>query len=246
MPPDEAERVAEHCRQVLYLKDLTTGTEYAYPDLPLCVIDAVYSIGVRYESVKNVVARYRAYYSVEDMFTFDPADVSPARAAPHTIRDFVANLEREGVERFATQIFQNRQRTSTRGGILKAEAVYRFASALQKYDVHLLEDVPTLRDNRRFEQDIFAIPGQRSGVSLRYFYMLCGAQELVKPDRMILRFLESIVKKPVGIDRAQALLAEACHVLEPEHPGLTPRALDNAIWQYQRAIRANPNAPVSP
>jgi hypothetical protein len=54
----DAIEVAEHCERVLPLATASLGNEFYYQSLPLCVIDAVFSIGVRYEGVQNVIKRY--------------------------------------------------------------------------------------------------------------------------------------------------------------------------------------------
>jgi hypothetical protein len=43
------QRVAERCRQVLRLDRAELSEEYWYAHLPLCVIDAVFSIRVSYQ-----------------------------------------------------------------------------------------------------------------------------------------------------------------------------------------------------
>mgnify|MGYP003466554474 CR=1 FL=1 len=56
---EEAALVLRACRELLASAEVVElGDEYFYASLPLCVIDAVYSIGVRYGSVRNVIRRY--------------------------------------------------------------------------------------------------------------------------------------------------------------------------------------------
>lgn len=87
--------------------------------LALCVIDSVQSTGVTYSSVENVVARYRAYRrelagdpnrdgTVELLGTFDELD---------------------GPGGWAKKI-GNRNRTSTRSGVLKSQAIQDAARVL--------------------------------------------------------------------------------------------------------------------
>ena len=82
--------------------------------------------------------------------------------------------------------------------------------------------------------DVRRIPGQSSGLSWRYFLMLAGREDLVKPDRMIFRFLERVLGRPVGADEAQAMLTAAARELDHEFPGIKPRTLDNLIWRQER------------
>lgn len=133
------------------------------------------------------------------------------------------------------QVFQNRQRTSTRGGILKAEAVRRFAEALRHHGVQHLQDVPAAAENAALERSICTIPGQTSGISLQYFWMLAGSDDFIKPDRMVLRFLQAAIGSPVGAEQAQRLLREVATRLQSQYPELNPRVLDHEIWKHQRA-----------
>ena len=128
----EIVRLADYCRSVLDFSEITEGTEYGYPYLSLCVIDAVWSLNVRYEAVRRVVERYRAFAGLTD-------DMDKGAAQP--LRELTTAMERISFDAFATDIFANRQRTSARSGILKAEAVYRFAAALREAGVEHISDV---------------------------------------------------------------------------------------------------------
>jgi hypothetical protein len=131
-------------------------------------------------------------------------------------------------------VFRNRQRTSPRSGILKAEAVQRFAEVLLHHKVQYFQDISRAAEDESLEKSILAIPGQGSGLSLRYFWMLAGSDEFIKPDRMVLRFLESALSRPVSVHEAQNLLSGACDLLKKDHPNLTPRLLDHEVWKHQR------------
>lgn len=135
----------------------------------------------------------------------------------------------------ARTLYQNSQRTSTRNGILKAEAAQRFGQVLQTNKVEYLQDVDRIMGQASFEQAIQQIPGQRSGISLRYFYILTGSPEHVKPDRMILRFIMTATGRLIGIDEAEKNIRHACAILQHDYPKLTPALLDNIIWRYQQA-----------
>jgi hypothetical protein len=207
-------------REKLDLSEPELPPEYRYPSLPLCVIDAVFSIGVRYEGVRRTVAAWRAVHQ------------------PHTISDaLLATGGRTGEELARAYFGGNRQRTSTRNGILKADAVIRFMKALQRAGI---EDFEEARDERRLVaawEGVRKIPGQRSGISFGYFQMLAGDETGIKPDRMICRFVATALGEPeVAPDRARRVIEEACALLRQDFAHLTPRLLDYAIWEYQRAI----------
>lgn len=224
--------IATHAKKVLPLASAQLGDEYFYQSLPLCVIDAVYSIGVRYEGVRNTINRYCAHFKVKRIRT--PKNVLPHKHEQESVSNFCERTEKYGPDVMAIDVFRNRQRTSPRNGILKAEGAYRFAMVLRKYGIEHLQDIGAAVRNHKFEKDIFAIPGQTSGISLQYFFMLSGSDDLIKPDRMILAFLKAILGRPVSISEAQELLAAATNQLSDTYPHLTPRLLDHEIWKYQR------------
>lgn len=232
MIDDRIAQIAHYADRVLDLKPGEALEEQAYQSLPLCVIDAVYSIGVHFVSVRKVVDRYCAYYSLT---RHRPSRKElPVAQDQESISELCAKFERLGAETFAYRVFCNRQRTSTNNGILKAEAVYRFAAALKKHGIEYLQDIDSLSSNKAFEADIKMIPGQKSGVSLAAFFMLAGSDDLIKPDRMILRFINTVLHKTPTLGEAQTLIAGATEVLKARYPHLTPRLLDYEIWNYQR------------
>lgn len=232
---NDIELVTTYADRVLSLATARLGEEYFYQSLPLCVIDAVWSVGVRYEAVQGVVARYCKRFGLRRI----RADrcSRPPMTEQESIAQFCDKAEKLGSLAMADTVFENRQRTSTRNGILKAEAVYRFASTLRSYDVNYLQEIPTAATaahSDQLERDIRNIPGQGSGISLRYFWMLAGSDELIKPDRWILRFLEAALRRRVLTDEAQDLVIGATERLRVKFPHLTPRLLDHEVWKHQR------------
>lgn len=157
----EATFLAESCERLFALDTVKLSESYYYASLPLCLIDAVFSIGVKYTAVQNAVRRYCRYFSLTE---YDwERDVSKAS---HTISELVSSIENIGVEQCADSVFQNHQRTSPRNGILKVEAVRRFAKTLQLYGVETFSDMRNDKLNTQTEREIMSIPGQTSGLSL--------------------------------------------------------------------------------
>jgi hypothetical protein len=229
----ELRGVVDACRAIVANVDsIEVDPEYFYASLPLCVIDSVFSIGVRYESVRNVLDRYCRRFALPRQSSTRSA---PPREQQESASDFLARVAPMKVDQLATDVFGNRQRTSARSGILKADAVVRFATALARNRIEHLQDILEARGLSAVERDVLRIPGQSSGLSWRYFLMLAGREDLVKPDRMIVRFLERAVGRQVNVDEAQALLAAAARELERDFPGIKPRTLDNMIWKLERS-----------
>ena len=231
----EVSIIATHAKNVLPLAAAQLGDEYFYQSLPLCVIDAVYSIGVRYEGVRNTINRYCAHFKLQRSRT--PQNALPPKQEQESVSEFCERAEKHGADAMAIDVFRNRQRTSPTNGILKADAAYRFAAVLRRYEIEHLQDIGAVVRSHEFEKDILAIPGQTSGISLRYFFMLSGSDDLVKPDRMIIAFLKSILGRSVSLSEAQELLAAASNQLSAAYPHLTPRLLDHEIWKYQRELK---------
>jgi hypothetical protein len=235
MPLDaDVAAVADLCRRRLELgPDARLGREYFYASLPLCVIDAVFSINTRYAAVENDVGRVCERLGLARFAAV--SGVHPARSAQLSISEFLGRVETSTIDELASQLFGNRQRTSTRNGILKADAVLRFARVLQAGRVEHLQDTVGLGERADVEAGVRRIAGQSSGLSWRYFLMLSGDDTRVKPDRMIRRFLARALGREPALDDAQVLLERVVAALRPECPALTPRLLDHLIWRAERA-----------
>jgi hypothetical protein len=203
-------------------------TPGGYDSVGLALIEAVWSIGVRYQSVENVIARYRA----ERLAAGD----DPEADGPADVRRFIEACG--GAEAFAQRV-GNRQRTSTTNGILKAEAVLYEARILEDEGVERAVDLTAASEERLdyLQSRWSTVAGQGSGVSWRAFSMVLGLPE-VKPDRMIRRFAATALGRPgetsVSVDEARRLVLAAA-----SHLGVSPRALDRAIWAYQSRPKAD-------
>ena len=192
--------------------------------LALCVIDSVQSTGLNYTSVGKVLDRYRTYRRAQGG---DPATDG--------VVELLATFdELGGTHAWASRI-GTRNRTSTRGGILKAEAIRDAARVLT---ANAIDTTAALRavadDDKRLEQvrkAWCAVKGQRSGITWRYVLMLAGVPG-VKPDRMIIRFVADALEVPrrsVGSEFAAEIVTAAAPELN-----MSASALDHAIWRFQR------------
>ena len=192
-----------------------------YESVALAIIDSLWSIGVRYTGVRNVIARYRAFRSrygadANQDTPADLADVIDAASGPEAFAEIVAN----------------RQRTSSRGGILKAEAVRLATDVLIGAGIMVPVDVVSATPEQLMEvrERWTAIRGQGSGLSWDYFLMLTGRPG-VKADRMVRRFVADALgcdEHDVSQSDAHELVTEAAGLL-----GLSVSQLDFAIWLDQ-------------
>lgn len=222
-------RLANYIEQT-ELKIPKLADEYRYASVPLCVVDAVFSIGVRYTSTQKVVSNLCEYAGWTRFF----ASREARGAGEYGIGDLNSMFDKFGAEGMAESVFQNRQRTSSRSGILKAEAVLLYCRTLIKAGIN---DFPDLDVERReyAEAIILGLPGQSSGIAFDYFMMLAGDDNLIKPDRMVQRYVaHALDLDSVPQPRQAAILVRlAAKELRTRGQLWTPLSLDNAIWRHQ-------------
>ncbi len=233
----EIEKIINFCIEKKVLETSNQNKEYFYSSLPLCVIDSIFSIGVNYKGVQNVIKNVCEKFIINiERINFKKL---PEISEQISVSDFKKLLENQTYDELANNIFKNRQRTSTVNGILKAEAVIHFLDVLIKFQVEYFQDVEKLYDDKDFESEIKQIKGQSSGISLKYFFMLAGNDNLIKPDRMILRFISNILKRKISIDECQPILVQVSNeLLKLKFVNMNPKLLDNRIWNYQRDLNS--------
>jgi len=222
--------MVNYIKNTIDLSAVRLSDSYYYNSLAFCIIDAIFSIGAKYESTKNVVLRYCDKNNLE-MYRDRNIPITNIEHE-YTVAEFLRNTNGISFDDLASIIFENKQRTSTSNGILKAQAVYEFASILHNNNIDTFSDVPKMYENFTIETQVKAIKGQRSGISVDYFYMLSGNDDLIKADRHILNYIYMATGYRVSKDKAQKLIANSVEVLKLEYPEITCRMLDHAIWNY--------------
>jgi hypothetical protein len=231
----EASRIARSATAHLPLAGAALPEVYFYGSLGLCVIDAVFSINAKYESTKAAVTRYCDRFHVRRIRA--TRDEWPAKAEQEPIDTLIARIAEIGAEAFAAGVLRNRQRTSSHGGVLKAEAVRQFALVLSDRGIHCFQDLDQPASDLDLDRALREVHGQSSGVSIQYFWMLTGNENLIKPDRMVVEFLEEALGRRVAVGEATGLIQQAAGELRGQFQGLTPRLLDYLVWNYQRQRR---------
>jgi hypothetical protein len=215
-----------------------TPREKRWTHLSLCVVDAVFSINAKYSAVVQVCYRYALHASLPGaLLATAGASAVVGTAKEQRLDAFVHDVRMVGVERFATNVIGNRQRTSTRGGVLKAEAALSYAMVLVKHNVQTIGDAAALLgDDARVdgvEAELAAVRGHGSGARLNYLWMLAGDDQHMKPDRMVLRWIARHLR-PVHVAEARELVVATAARL-----GCTPWELDHAIWRTESRRRVS-------
>jgi hypothetical protein len=205
--------------------------EYSYASLSTMLLDAIFSIGVHYGQVKAVVARH-AECQQYDPWHFGEAD-------PYPLPDLILEGREGTAEQFAEKL-GNRGRTSTRSGILKAEAVILAAETLVRHGIVDLSSWCSADEAilKAAERDFRAIKGQGTGVSWKYLSMLAGDSDNMKPARIVVRYVGAALgREGVLPEEARELRVAAAAVLRGFHgypSTLTARQLDSAVWNVVR------------
>ncbi|MEV4282431.1 hypothetical protein [Actinoplanes xinjiangensis] len=202
-----------------------------WSSLSYCVLDAVWSINTRYDSVVVPLV-----WRVAAVFGDDQPEVLEPRMDPVPLPALLARY----ADAEALQKDTNAQITSPHSGILRAEAALRYARILVDHEVGSLVAAQTLMagsesDWKAVDRALAQVPGDGSyGIRRGYLWMLCGNDDLIKPDRMVLRWL-SRFEPGIDPDRARHVVAEVATELTARlgRP-VTPWMVDHAIWLDQR------------
>jgi hypothetical protein len=223
------------------LEMLGDPREWKMPDgyknsLALCVLDSIWSIGIRYQTVLKVLGRYlkaRGYSGI--------ANAQRCTDGTSHFLDWYRTLGEEKTPGEAiSKKLNNWNRTSSRGGKLKGSAVLKAFLLLESLNVETTQDLISRADEieSRWKNEV---PGQSSGISWKYVLMLAG-QSGVKPDRMLYRFMER-----VGVE-SKTLTPEDFVKQIVQRIGMDKvdaTAVDHRIWSVERARRVGESSLLS-
>ena len=157
----------------------------------------------------------------------------------YTIDKFISDMDSiDSFKKVATDVFKNSQRTSSRNGILKAEACYLVAKVFQNHNINTLDNFNNYTNKPALDADILNVKGQQSGIMLKYLYMLAGDSDLIKPDRHMVRFINkefpNLTMDAKDHAAIKNIIKQTVSVLSAKYPNLTPRFLDYLIWEYMK------------
>lgn len=207
--------------------------ERRWVSLSLCIADAAWSIGAHYDNVVVPLVRKLAKQFGVEQPTIPMSEPLGADPLP------LAELAELSVEEMIS--LTNRQNTSTRGGIRKADAMLRHVDVFRAHGVNDLGDAIALfGDDERFaavNADLRTIPGEGAHAVRRdYLWMLIGQDDLIKPDRMVLRWFRyhGVMVDPVGARDLIAALVPA--VSTGLKRPVTAWEIDHALWNAGRGM----------
>jgi len=201
--------------------------------LSLCIVDAVWSIGAHYDNVVvPLVRNFARQFGVEQPTI--PMD-QPIDADPLPLTQ-LADVTVDELIRLT-----NWQNTSTRGGVRKADAALRHIKAFCAHSVSALADAIALfEDDARFaavNADLRKIPGEGAHAVRRdYLWMLIGQDDLIKPDRMVLRWFKhhGVIVDPIAARELISALVPA--VSDRLKRPVTAWEIDHALLNAGRGM----------
>lgn len=219
-----AERLTEVCRSI-FGDESRWITADGYPDsLALSIIDSIYSTGLKYQAVTNVVNAYRAHRKAEG-----------GDADRDGTSELIQSFKAAGGSGEWAELVNNRKPANTKKNApLKAEVIYRAAHVLhEKLEITTQDELRAAYADKEEREELkkawLQLPSQRSGVTYNYLLILAGFQS-VKPDRMVIRF----VARYAGLDAKKLTPMEAADLIQQvaELYPTQPRRLDHVIWRH--------------
>lgn len=211
----------EYCKQNL---DLEESESYNYHSLSICIIDCIYSLRVRYESVTTeIVKRYADCYMNGDK-----------NAPGDTVSMLIQHIEEAGgPKKFADDIIDDHHKLGGKSNIPKEEVCYQLAKYLQYLHIDTIGDFRNFESPELLEIVIRAVKGI-GDAGVNYLFMLAGDQNRCKPDVHIHHCIRDSCGSDISNEECQQLFTEAVHLLNEQYPNLTVRRLDGIIWRkYQ-------------
>jgi len=192
-------------------------------------------------SVQNVIQRYCDKYELTIFRAH--RDRLPPPESQESVSALIRKMEQNGIPYFVEEVFDNRSVTSGRP---KAEIVLELLETIEKLQIQTFQDIQACLNQPMQQQNLIraitAIHGIGEATS-RYFLMLAGDEQMVKPDTMILRFIKNAIGISVYEVGAVKLIQAVSQQLLPQYPELNPRLLDYLIWSWQRNQSDSKNPP---
>ncbi len=221
-------------------------TPDGYPNASgLALIDAIYSANSHYGAVINVIRRVKQELGIDDGTEFTVEDL-----ISH-LRTIVASCESHEDKEEALKVFFGNRSFST-NGLPKALQVGIIGLAMlamgkdansglfplnSTADFERINQLPI--DQRikvldRFEREFTKYRGM-GPATYRYLMLLNGVQ-VVKPDRMVIRWLAKVLGRSEALispRQAAELLEEAANTLQAQGYPFSVIAGDHVIWQIE-------------
>lgn len=201
-----------------------------YNSIAPAIIDCVYSLNSRYETVKKIVKRYA------DNFMNSNPSLKGVQ-----VDDFLSQVDQIGFEDFALNILQSKRKILKKGSNkYRIQTCYEIAETLKEQNIQTILDFQKLKKDKADElaNNLKTLEGIGEA-AVNYLFMLCGDQNKCKPDVHLLKYIEEVIGFKVTEVECQDLFKEATRILsaKPEYKGLSVAGLDSKVWYYHKYQR---------
>lgn len=206
--------------------------EAGYPNLVLCIVDAVFSRQQRYGTAAQTVSSLQGYWEAKG---FKPS-VSARRLL---LRDFLGKVGRLSEATLVGKVFDNEQRALGVPTLSRAAVVVDLSRNLQARGIESKAD---LRDSAR-QPDLIAAVKETRGVgagTVTYLARLVGSETADGPAEWSVAFLAAALGRDVEGSEAAELLEAATRRLQKKQPELTVTDVEQAIWANSFGFRKKP------
>lgn len=173
---DEVEAEPDHVRRIADIERPPVPPRIErWTSLSACVLDAVWSVGADHDRIVVPLVRRVLEPAATGGLLADAPSSADSHPLPRLLTRFPDDQALEAAA-------QNRQRTSTRGGVTKADAALRYARTLVGHGVLGIEDLPRLLADpalwSRLDRALSRVPGEgQHGARRTHFWALCGVDD---------------------------------------------------------------------
>lgn len=204
-----------------------------YSSLPLCALDAIYSIQLKYDvQVVPVVKRMCEALEIE-MLAKDPTEIPPVNEQT-TVSSFIQKLKDKDLwdAEKLTSITRTYKTAGSRK-ILKSDAFIQFLDVLVRNGIDSFQDLNSVENQYSLGMELRTIKGQKESVN--YFFMLAGDKYDVKVDTHLTRFAQRATgENHLTYQQIKDLYKNAAIFFSTAEEEMTPRHFDHIVWNWQR------------
>jgi len=216
-----ADKFAKFCKSKF---NLEKPVPYTFRSLPICIIDAVYSLNDRYTHTEKIHQNYAN------------ACLGGDRESPvDSISRFLQFVDScGGEELFAKNVLCSSNKIA--GKIPKEQITCKIAKYLKILRIETIEDFKSFESEELLEAVLYSVKGFKDA-GVNYLFMLAGDPNRCKPDTHIKKaVLEGCGEEFKDNNDCQTLFRDTVEKLKEDYPALTVRQLDGVIWSYYNAL----------
>ena len=206
--------------------------EAGYPNLALCVVDAVFSRQQRYGTAAQSVSALQGYWEAKG---FKPS-VSARRLL---LKDFLGRVGRLSEATLVGKVFGNEQRALGVPTLSRAAVVIDLTRNLQARGIESKADAR----NPDRQPDLLAAAKETRGVgagTVAYLARLVGSETADGPAEWVVTFVAEALGRDIAAAEASELLEAATRRLQKKQAKLTATDVEQAVWASSFGFQKKP------